>query len=195
MKPSTKQLVFTALFAALSCVATMVIKLPTPTMGYIHPGDAIVLLSGLLLGPFYGALAGGIGSMFADIFSGYLDYAIATLIIKGAVAAVAAHVYRAILHLLVSTTNGKAGKGQIVGSAAIASVCGEAIMVLGYFVFEIFLLAIATGGGLTTATITAGIASSASGIPFNVVQGIFGGIAASILLPLLDKPFKKILNQ
>ena len=44
----TKKLIFAALFAALTCVATMIIKVPTPTMGYIHPGDSIVLLSGFL---------------------------------------------------------------------------------------------------------------------------------------------------
>lgn len=40
----------TALFAALACVATMSIRIPTPgTGGYIHPGDAIVILSGVVL--------------------------------------------------------------------------------------------------------------------------------------------------
>ena len=66
----TKKLIFAALFAALTCVATMIIKVPTPTMGYIHPGDSIVLLSGFLLGPLYGGLAAGIGSMFSDLFGG-----------------------------------------------------------------------------------------------------------------------------
>ena len=43
-----KKLVMAALFAALACVATMSIKIPTPgTSGYIHPGDAIVILAGV----------------------------------------------------------------------------------------------------------------------------------------------------
>ena len=42
----TKSMVFAALFAALACVATMSLHIPTPgTGGYIHPGDAIVVLS------------------------------------------------------------------------------------------------------------------------------------------------------
>ena len=46
MKDETiKKLVFAALFAALSCVATMVIRIPTPIGGYIHAGDAVVLLA------------------------------------------------------------------------------------------------------------------------------------------------------
>ena len=47
MNSNLKKIVMTALFAALACVATMSIRIPTPgTGGYIHPGDAIVILSG-----------------------------------------------------------------------------------------------------------------------------------------------------
>ena len=47
MNSNLKKIVMTALFAALSCVATMSIHIPTPgTGGYIHPGDAVVILSG-----------------------------------------------------------------------------------------------------------------------------------------------------
>ena len=67
-----KKLVTAALLAAMTCVATMIIKIPTPTFGYIHPGDGFVLLCGVVLGPLPGALAAGIGSMFSDIFSGYV---------------------------------------------------------------------------------------------------------------------------
>lgn len=50
MNNNLKKLILAALFAALSCVATMSIRIPTPgTGGYIHPGDAIVILSGVIL--------------------------------------------------------------------------------------------------------------------------------------------------
>ena len=53
-----KKLILTALFAALACIATMIMKIPTPgTGGYIHVGDAIVILSGVVLGPWYGFAA------------------------------------------------------------------------------------------------------------------------------------------
>ena len=49
MNSNLKKIVMTALFAALACVATMSIRIPTPgTGGYIHPGDAIVILSGVV---------------------------------------------------------------------------------------------------------------------------------------------------
>ena len=61
---STKKLVLSALFAALACVATMSIRIPTPgTGGYIHPGDAIVILCGVFLDPVSAFLAAGIGNI------------------------------------------------------------------------------------------------------------------------------------
>ena len=83
------KLVIAAMFASLVCVATMVIKIPTPTNGYVNLGDCIVLLSGWLLGPVYGIAAAAIGSMLADLFAGYPVYAAATFVIKGTVALIA----------------------------------------------------------------------------------------------------------
>ena len=76
----TKKLVMAALLAALCCVATMIIKIPSPLKGYLNLGDCVVLLSGWLLSPVYGFLAAGVGSALADIFSGYVTYAPATLV-------------------------------------------------------------------------------------------------------------------
>ena len=86
MKKNTKNLVFAALLAAVTCVATLVIHIPSPLNGYINLGDCFVLLSGWLLGPVYGFLAAGIGSGLADLFLGYAVYAPATFVIKGLVA-------------------------------------------------------------------------------------------------------------
>ena len=174
----TKKLIFAALFAALTCVATMIIKVPTPTMGYIHPGDSIVLLSGFLLGPLYGGLAAGIGSMFSDLFGGYFSYAPATFVIKMLTAVFASLVYRAFTKKLSEVSGGKQA-----AFTAISGVVGEA-----FFVFEIFLMALAAGDGFSSTSLAAGLASSASGVPFNIVQGLFGVILSTILYPLLKKP-------
>ena len=77
-----RKLVLAALLAALVCVATMVVQIPSPMQGYVNLGDCFVLLSGWLLGPWYGFAAGGIGSMLADLFLGYAHYAPGTLVIK-----------------------------------------------------------------------------------------------------------------
>ena len=60
MKKQVKQIVMTALFMALCCTATMVIHVPSPTQGFVNLGDCMVLLSGWLLGPWYGMAAAGV---------------------------------------------------------------------------------------------------------------------------------------
>ena len=71
MKDNLKKHITAALFAALTFAATMAVRIPTPgTSGYIHPGDALVILSGVILGPSSGFLAAGIGSALADLLGG-----------------------------------------------------------------------------------------------------------------------------
>ena len=97
MKYNLKKIVLAALFAAFACVATMSIRIPTPgTGGYIHPGDAVVILSGIILGPHWGLLAAGIGSALADLLGGYFIYVPITFVIKGVVAFAAGLIYQKI---------------------------------------------------------------------------------------------------
>ena len=166
---NTKKMVTAALLAAFTCIATMIIKIPTPTFGYIHLGDGLVLLCGIILGPGIGALAAGIGSMFADIFSGYMTWAPATLIIKALTACIAGLLF----HKLRLNISSKANRSVRV-------------VVLGYFLFEAGLAAFASGS-FSSAALATGIVSSAAGIPFNIVQGVVGIILCLILLPVLSK--------
>jgi len=83
----TRKMVDTALMTALIFIATFSIRIPVPfTTGYIHPGDSIVFLSVLFLGPIYGFFAAGIGSAFSDLLGGYTFWIIPTFIIKGLMA-------------------------------------------------------------------------------------------------------------
>lgn len=149
-----------AMMAAICCVLTMVVKVPSPMDGYVNLGDCAVLLSGWMLGPVYGAAAGGIGSMMADVLGGYGYYAPATLVIKGAMAA------------LAGVLNGSIGRrpflGRVLGGAA-----AEGVMVLGYFLFAAVIL----GNGL----------GAAASIPGNLVQGIFGLLAGLALCQALRR--------
>ena len=114
---STKKLVMCALFAALACVATMSIRIPTPaTGGYIHPGDAVVILCGIFMGPAEAFLAAGIGSCMADLLGGYFIYVPITFIIKGLVAFSCSHLYRSV------TAQGKHGY-------LAAAACGKSFHV------------------------------------------------------------------
>ena len=159
---SVKMLVAAGLFAALGCAATMVLQIPSPTGGYMNLGDTAVVLGAWLLGPVYGAAAGGIGPAMADLLSGYAVYVPATLIIKAAMAFMAALLYRTL------------GKRGLILCAAAA----ETLMVLGYWLFDALLAAFSGGGAFSLC-----LMGSAAGIPSNLVQAVFG-VSASTLLAL-----------
>ena len=149
-----RTMVMAAVLAALACVATMVIQIPSPMNGYVNLGDCFVLLSGWLLGPWWGAAAGGIGSMLADLLLGYGHYAPGTLVIKGLMALVGALVFKAL--------------GKKSAAALVSGVVSEVIMVVGYFGYAGLLL----GKGI----------GAAASIPGSLVQGAVGLVAGFLLL-------------
>ncbi|MBQ6788990.1 MAG: ECF transporter S component [Clostridia bacterium] len=124
----TKKLVIAALFASLVCVATMIIKIPSFQGGYVNLGDSIVLVCAWFLSPGYAFAAAAIGSGLADLFAGYVLYAPVTFAIKGLMALLAYFVMKSL----------RKKSGEFL-SASISAVCAELLMVVGYFVFEVFL--------------------------------------------------------
>lgn len=168
---NTKRIVVSALLIALTCISTMIIKVPTPSFGYIHPGDGFVLLCGFLLGPGLGALCAGLGSALADLFSGYMVYAPATFVIKALCALVAA--------LIMKRFSGDTFKKSAFG-ITLGGIVGELIMVALYFLYEATILGA-----------TVGSAAALAGVPFNMVQGGFGVIISSILYPIVAPAYKK----
>ncbi len=92
--PSVRMLALAGALAALSCAATLTVAVPTPTGGYVNPGDAVVLLGAYVLGGGWGAAAGALGPALADLLGGYGIYAPATLVIKGLMALAAGKLYR-----------------------------------------------------------------------------------------------------
>lgn len=163
---NARLLALTGLFAALGCVGTMVLQIPSPTGGYMNLGDAVVILGAWLLGPVYGAVAGGVGPALADLLSGYGVYVPATLVIKALMALTAAWLYRAL------------GKRGLLLSALAA----EVPMVLGYWLFDGALAALSGGGALGLCLV-----GSAVGIPSNLVQAAFGAAASTLLALVLRR--------
>ena len=154
-----RRLVVSALMAALVCVATMVVRIPTPTNGYVNLGDCFVLLCGWLLGPWWGGAAAGVGSMLTDLFAGYTSYVPGTFLIKGLDALVAALIFRAM--------------GRTTAAAIVSGLVGEIIMVTGYFVYEALALQYGIG--------------AAAGIPGNLVQATVGLVIGFVLLKIFQK--------
>ena len=154
-----RKLVLAALLAALVCVATMVVQIPSPMQGYVNLGDCFVLLSGWLLGPWYGFAAAGVGSGLADLLAGYAHYVPGTFVIKGLVALIAALLYE------------KLGRTQV--SRIVGGVVSEIVMVLGYFGYASLLL----GKGL----------AAAASIPGNIFQGTVGLVVGVLLVAVLER--------
>ena len=160
-KNTTHKIVTSALFSALICVATMVIKIPSPLKGYVNIGDCFVLLAGWTLSPLYAFISAGLGSALADVLSGYVTYAPATFIIKGVMALILHFGFKYLCKKTNSTI-----------SQIISGIVAEVWMIVGYFLFEGVLY---------------GFIPSLVNIPANAVQGVVGVVLGSILIKFFEK--------
>lgn len=154
----TRMVAFGGVLAALILVVTRFSAMPILNgQGYINLGDATILFAAAILGPT-AVIPAAIGSAMADLWAGYIQYAPATLIIKGLVAYVAA--------LFLKKENTPTWL-KIMGFIA-----AELVMAGGYLVFEIFLL---------------GFATAVFDLMFNLLQGAICLVAALALLPVADR--------
>ena len=162
----TLSLVLTSVFAALICVCTLMVQIPIPaTGGYANPGDGVLLLAAGLLPLPLSAAAAAVGSMLADVITGYMLYAPATFIIKGSMAL--------LCGFLLKKLQGK--KTAYILSALAA----ECLMVLGYFLYEAIFLGLGFG--------------AAAGILGNAGQGALGAVIFCVLFPVIKKVIGKHL--
>ena len=171
---STFRAVIGALFAALICVATMFIRIPSPTGGYLNLGDGIVLLSAYLLGPVVGTAAAGIGSMLADLLAGYPAYAAGTLVIKAVSVLVSGALFRQL---------SRSGKTRPLMAVILSGVCAELWMALGYFLYTMIFLGYGPGAIVE--------------VPGNLAQGAAGVTVAAVLTPVLagNREIREILDK
>jgi len=162
MSKTLRKIIIPAVFMALTFAATIEVKIPSPTGGYVNLGDCIILLGAFLLGPVYGMAAGGLGASLADILLGYTAYAPGTLVIKAVVALVAALVFRKLDKSL-----------HTVLALVAAGIAGEVFMVAGYFAYTGLVLGVGIG--------------AAASIPGDCVQATVGIIVSAILYTRLVK--------
>ena len=149
------KIVLSGLFAAVIFVLTAFFPIPLGH-GYANAGDVFVVLSGIMMGPWAGLAAAGVGSALADLYLGYSVYAPATFVIKGLMAIAAHFLFRAVHQKRVKTV--------------IAYAVCELIMVSGYFLFE---------------TVFFGIGIALADVAGNLLQAVFGagvGIALTTVL-------------
>ena len=144
----SKQLTFTALFASLCLLGTLVISIPLP-IGYFNVGDVFVLLAGWCLGPIYGCIAAGLGSALADIIAGFSLYAPFTFFIKAADAFLAYTIWA----LFTKRTHLKRLDGVF---RFLSAWIGEVCMAAGYFLTETLLFGVSAAFGSVTGNLLQG---------------------------------------
>lgn len=166
---STRDIAKIALLTSLVFCGTYLIKIPTPTGGYVHPGDAFVLLSAFVLNPWAAALASGLGAALADLSGGYLAYLPATFIIKAIGALCMAYFAPKIKEQM----DNNLPKFFVYFPTAVLA---NALMLFGYFIYEIFLYDFSV---------------AVLGIPGNLAQGLCALILAYLLLFPLKPLFRK----
>ncbi|HLQ07359.1 MAG TPA: ECF transporter S component [Nitrososphaerales archaeon] len=112
-----------AVFTAFIFVATAAFSAGIPaTNGYFNVGEIMVYTTALLMGPYVGAVAGGVGSMLSDIFLGFPLFAPGTLVIKATEGFIVGYLGNRALRNI----SGKAWRSI---TAALALVVG---LIIGY---------------------------------------------------------------
>lgn len=168
-------MILTALFAAMTFALTFSVRIPMPSGGYIHLGDAMIYLSACIL-PFpYAIVAAGIGGALSDLASGYAIYIIPTLIIK----ALNASVFTAKKEKMLTLRNG------------LCCIASGAITVAAYYVVDVLMVSLS--GAADTSFLTEffnaknWIASAGASIPGNTIQAVGSAVLFLVIGFALDK--------
>ena len=179
-KISTKKIVLVGLMAALTCVGSAIrIVIPVNIGGTtaFHLGNIFCALSGILLGPWLGGAAAGLGSLVYDIvfYPAYIDEAWITFLTKGAYGLASG----AIAYL--------GGKEWGYGKATAATVAGALTYALLYLFKSYFY------GGILKQGLTAAAAWIV--VIEKLPATIFNAAVAIIFAPLLATAIRTALKK
>jgi uncharacterized membrane protein len=158
-----REVSLSAVMIAATAALTMLISIPFPlTRGYFNLGDAMVMLAGLLLGPWLGGVAGGVGSAIADVLLGFGYFAPMTLFIKGT----------------EGFLTGLIGRNRKLPFQIAGVIAGAIAMLVGYFSVETPLYGIG--------------AAIAELVGINILQVTSGAIISLILIQLVLRAYPAI---
>lgn len=158
----TRTLVFTALSAALTVAATVVLGFRTGDF-FFNCGDTVIFVTAALLGPVPAMLAGGIGSFFADL-AVYPATMFFTLFIKGLEGLLCG----VGMKLLRTSARGRV-LAPVTGGASM--LVAGAFMMTGYFICNSFIYGTP--------------ASALAALPADAVQASLSVALACVLLYLM----------
>ena len=152
-----------AVMSALVTVGTFIVQIPNGMGGYFNVGDVMIFVAALTFNPLVGGVAGGLGSALADL-PGFAIYAPFTFVIKG------------LEGLLASLVTNKKSVFRDVFAVVVAGL----EMVVGYFLFEVYLL---------------GVGQAIAGIPLNIAQIFVGGLIGIPIAIVLRRRLPEILRD
>ena len=170
MNKTTKNICFSAMFAAMIFALTM-LHVPIGAGGYIHVGDSVIYIAALLMGGPWSFISAAIGAACADLVSGVAVYAIPSAIIK---------VLIAVPFVLTAK---KDTKLLSIRTAAFTILSGI-ITILGYFLTDLVVYR----------------AGAVADLPANVIQAVGSAVVFVILAFALDRAdiknrFKKEIEK
>lgn len=165
----------TALMTGLVLAVTFVFSIPISAVGQVFDGgDIMIFIAAWTFGPVVGGFAGGVGSAASDaLMPGTAGFAPFTLVIKGLEGFAAGYLARRF-------------PSKLRISWAIAS----AIMVGGYFVTNLFLIAALYGNN---SSLNPGLVLSLLELPFDIAQVTLGGIVARPVSRYLRRALPSVL--
>ena len=177
-KISTRKIVFVALMAALTVAGSALrVTMPIDIAGTtsFHLGNIMCALSGILLGPWLGGLAAGLGSFLYDIMSNYISECWITFLTKGA--------YGLVAGLIAYSGKDKWNYTKAL-FATIAGAVTYAVLYLAKSYFYSGLLL----KGLTPAAALATVVAKLPATTFNAVVAI-------VFAPVLAVSIRKALEH
>lgn len=155
------KIVITGLMAALCYVAFTFLKIPIPTFGgdmvALHIGNAFCVLAALLLGGWYGGVAGALGMTIADLLDPvYITSAPKTFFLKLCIGLIAGFIAHRVAHITDNHDTKYVLKWSLI--ASIAALGFNVIMdpIVGYF-YKNYLLGIESSAAKIMSTWAAGV--------------------------------------
>lgn len=161
-KPDVKRLAMAGLLAALCYIGFAYFKIDIPVgpeKTAFHFGNVFCVLAALLLGGYWGGLAGAVGMTIGDLTTSYVTSAPKTFLLKLCIGLIVG----LVAHKLFKLDRDHSAK-YVTGATIAASVCGMAFNVVadplvGYF-YKSYLLGVPQDIAATLAkiaTVTTGV--------------------------------------
>ena len=177
---TTKKWVLAGLMAALCYVLFTFLKIPIPLPGggatALHLGNAFCVLAALMLGGFYGGLAGSVGMTIADLMDPvYVVSAPKTFVLKLIIGLISGFVAHKIAHITKEHDKAYIIKWSIISGASGLIFNVIADPVVGYL-YKTYLL---------------GIPQDVAKIMATAVNAVAGTIVAAITYAALRPILKK----